>query len=191
MSNPQENRIAKLYEIANSDNTFILPKSVTKEQLLEYIEVMIKDAQPRLKRTDGRQSLRVEDYNIPENYFLVESNSVNFHSSMGTTVTFDEPDETTVELDIGEKGIDITVPNRFRENDIGQQLCLYIFKNGRKTLEELITELSSLDKHMLILLVNKLVVDGYLKRYEEEDGLETLELIETKDLKAIEDKDNE
>lgn len=45
-------------------------------------------------------------------------------------------------------------------------------------MEELITEMPGLDKHMLILLINKLKIDGYLQLWkEEEDNLETFELV--------------
>ena len=86
----------------------------------------------------------------------------------------------TDEQEVATSNTEVSVPNKFREDDLGCQLCLHIFKHGRKTLEELIAELSSYDKNMIVLLVNKLILDKYLQPTTEvEDGKEilTLELI--------------
>lgn len=184
-----EKNLGDLYSIIVADNNaFILPDNVSKDDLKDYIENMIKANQPRLKRTDGRPSFNIDDYKIPQNYFMVDSNTVSFHATRGGIYI---PDDETVLDELGTteqvlKDTEVSVPNRFREDDIGTQICLYIFKYGRKTLEELIKELPSYDKNMIILLINKLLLDNYLQKWKDDD-LETLELVakEKKEKKAL------
>ena len=186
MSNKEdEKNLGELYSLVVSDDkSMLLPAGVTKDSLKNYLEDMVKAMQPRLRRVSGRPSLNVDDYKIPHNYFRIDSNMVSYHASMGAVLPDLGEDEAA---EGGETNTSVTVPNRFREDDVGTQICLYIFKHGRKTMEELITEMPGLDKHMLILLLNKLRLDGYLQIWKEEDDLETLELIpkEKEDVKKL------
>ena len=177
MSNQDEKNLGDFYAlVVSEDKSMLLPSSVTKDDLKNYVEDMVAAMQPRKKRTDGRPSLKVDDYKIPMNYFMVDSNLVSFHSTRGVVYIPEDEDEQ----EVATSNTEVSVPNKFREDDLGCQLCLHIFKHGRKTLEELIAELSSYDKNMIVLLVNKLILDKYLQPTTEvEDGKEilTLELI--------------
>ena len=141
---------------------------------------MIRINQPRHIRVDGRKSHSIDDYKIPVNYFVVDSNTVSYNASQGTIYVDNDVDADTEE---GNTNLVASVPNRFRSDDIGQQIILHIFKHGRKTIDELIAELQGLDKHMLTILVNKLIEDGYLQTWEDKEGkrkkkIQTLELVE-------------
>lgn len=213
MSNKQEEtRLGKLYSTivkAEEDNKqFVMPKMMTKGDLREYVETMIKDRTPRHLRKEGRKSHLIENYMIPMNYFLVESNSVNYNSSTGSVFLDSPPDENaTTDEEIlesvnptisptGKRQIlrntgpmstssTQTIPLYFREHDYGTMIALHIFNHGRKTIDEMVAEITGMEKHLLTILINKMIEDGYLKTYtdvEEKDGekieLQTLELVD-------------
>lgn len=190
----EEKRLSTLYGVIESkpQGEFILPQTVTKKGLRKYIKDMIRINQPRRIRDEGRPSFSIEDYKIPVNYFIVESNTVSYHSAKGAI--FIDPDDFDDYMDAGGSNVKETVPNKFRDDDIGQQVVLHIFKHGRRTIDELIADLQGLDKHMLTILVNKLVDDGYLQKWKGDKGeggkkkLLTLELVPKEINKAIPDK---
>jgi hypothetical protein len=223
-----ESRLASLYEAVNNiDNTkkAVLPQGMTTEQLQEYIQMMIKDAQPRHLRKEGRPSHDISHYKIPMNYFVIESNTVNYNVSAGSifldSSTEDNEEEEEEEEEIiiyrtaadnkhhkGRKRVvkpkkknDSTnfktqVPIYFKEHDYGTMIALHIFKHGRKTIDEIIDEIKGIDKHLKTILINKMITDGYLKTYQEEEEdektgekriLDTLELVE----KEKKEKDEE
>jgi hypothetical protein len=183
----EERRLSKIYETAlkaEESKDFLLPKNMTALDLKKYIEEMIAAAQPRHLRTEGRKSHNLDDYKIPVNYFRVESNTVPYNSSTGM-IYVDGDDQ--VDVTEGQTNFLSVVPNNFKEYDFGAYICIHIFKNGRKTLDELTEEVTGLDNRMTTLLVNKLIEDGFLRRYkEEEEDLETLELIEKEEQKPKE-----
>lgn len=105
-SKANEHRIAKLYGVTEEleltqDNRAMFPTGMTVGDLKIYIEHMIADNQPRYLRVEDRPSIDIKDYNIPFNYFVVESNTVPFISSLGsiyyqnnsTSETADEEEE--------------------------------------------------------------------------------------------------
>jgi hypothetical protein len=199
---------------AEETKTFILPSMMTVPDIKEYIEGMIRDRTPRHLRKEGRKSHYIDNFKIPINYFTVESNSVNYNASTGSVFLDgaggggpeeddddedDEEDEIIINrLDSGKKQILIdkkkplgtksttTIPIYFRNNDYGTMIALYIFNQGRKTIDELVTELTGIEKHLITILINKMIEDGYLKTFVdvEDDGkeIQTLELVD-KDVK--------
>lgn len=191
-SKEEESRLSTLYGVieTKAKKDFILPKTVTANDLKKYIKDMIRINQPRHIRDEGRPSFSIDDYKIPVNYFIVESNTVSYHSTKGAI--FIDPDDFDDYMDAGGSNVKETVPNKFRDDDIGQQVVLHIFKHGRKTIDELLVDLQALDKHMLTILVNKLIDDGYLQVWKgDKDGrkkLLTLELVPKEINKAIPEK---
>lgn len=223
MSNNQhENRLGKLYQtvldLQEKSTSDILPTGMTVHDIKKYIEGMVEDAQPRLIRTEGRPSFDLDDYRIPCNYFVVESNSIPFHSSVGSIfVKPPKPEEIAETLDDSplvyistddeeeeeedqhvfiapttvDTNLQVPVPKQItrpltNDNDYGQIICNYIFNNGRKTTDELLLEIKGIEKHLITLLILKLIDDDYLQRYKDvekdvETGLEkelvTLELV--------------
>lgn len=191
----EEKRLSSLYEtLLNSDSPdskFIIPENMDKDEIKKYVEMMIRDAQPRHLRKEGRPSHNLDDYYIPTNYFIVESNSVNYNASAGSIYIDDlKSEEEDTEAEKGEENTTTfrkTIPRHFREYDYGTIICLYIFKHGRKTIDELVKEVTGIEKHLMTLLVNKLKNDGYLRIFngdyiENEDTgektyIETLELV--------------
>jgi hypothetical protein len=211
----EESRLSKLYEIVvNEDQKFIMPSDTSKKELVEYVQTMIKDRTPRYLRKDGRPSHNLGSYKIPVNYFLVESNSVNYNASTGS-VFLGGPDEEQQQEDEREdeeeeivvlKGdkkqqeIDpaltttnttTTIPRHSREHDYGTMIVLYIFNQGRKTIDEIVKEIRGIDKNLITILVNKMIVDGYLKTWTDVD--ENLETGEKKEIQTLElvEKDEE
>jgi hypothetical protein len=204
----EESRLGKLYSAvvkAEETKAFILPSMMTVPDIKEYIEGMIRDRTPRHLRKEGRKSHSIDNFKIPINYFTVESNSVNYNASTGSVFLDsggpeDEDDEDDDEeiiinkLDSGKKQILIdkkkplgtksttTIPIYFRNNDYGTMIALYIFNQGRKTIDELVTEITGIEKHLITILVNKMIEDGYLKTFVdvEDDGkeIQTLELVD-------------
>jgi hypothetical protein len=208
----EETRIAKLYETViqadEKEEEFVLPTSVTKDRLVSFVEGMIKSSQPRHLRKEGRVSHSLSDYRIPVNYFIVDSNTVPYNSSTGylpsiinNYVDVDNLLETELVEDDQEGFETIKVVQKeeeqfnpvtkalqelkkFREDDLGVQIVLHIFKHGRKTIDELIQELTGLDKYMLTIIVNKLIKDGYLRicmdDLDDKSGekIKTLEVVE-------------
>ena len=134
MSNKEdEKNLGELYSLVVSDDkSMLLPAGVTKDSLKNYLEDMVKAMQPRLRRVSGRPSLNVDDYKIPHNYFRIDSNMVSYHATMGAVLP--DLDEETEAAEGETNNTSVTVPNRFREDDVGTQICLYIFKHGRKTM---------------------------------------------------------
>lgn len=221
-----ESRLGTLYEaVSNIDNNkAVLPKNMTTGELQEYIQMMIKDAQPRHLRKEGRPSHDINHYKIPMNYFVIESNTVNYNASSGSIfldseqVEEEQEEEEEEELVVyktaagdekkdggngrkrvvkhkkkkleedGSTNFKITIPIYFKEHDYGTMIALHIFKHGRKTIDEIIDEIKGIDKHLKTILINKMITDGYLKTYQDEEEdektggekqiLQTLELVE-------------
>jgi hypothetical protein len=199
-----EIRLSKIYQgVQNTDN-IVLPSGMTVPDIKEYVEMMIKDSQPRHLRKEDRPSHELSAYKIPTNYFVVESNTVNFNSTGGSIFLEEEEEENEIveneEEDmvvmqepgkrkqvIRKSSFTSTIPIHFRTNDYGTMICLYIFNHGRKTIDEMIHELIGIEKHLVTILINKMLGDGYLRRYVdkekneetgEEEEIETLELVE-------------
>ncbi len=189
----EEKRIAKLYETAldvKKSDDLKLPKGMTASELRKYVQDMIKINQPRHIRDEGRPSFSIDDYKVPVNYFIVDSNTVSYHSAKGPI--FIDPDDFDDYMNTAGSNVKESVPNKFREDDIGQQVVLHIFKHGRKTVDELIADLKGLDKHMLFLLTKRLVSDGYLQLWKgDKEGrkkIQTLELVPKQINKALSEK---
>ena len=93
MSKEEESRLANLYGAleGRDKKTFLLPKSVSVNDLKKYIKDMIRINQPRKIRDEGRPSFSIDDYKVPVNYFVVDSNTVSFHASRGSI--FIDPDD--------------------------------------------------------------------------------------------------
>jgi hypothetical protein len=159
------------------------------------------------------------------NYFVVESNTVNYNVTAGSiflnSSEEDEEEEEEEELIIYRTGDDkrkrvvkprrakknvdatnfkTTVPIYFREHDYGTMMALHIFKHGRKTIDEMVDEIKGIDKHLKTILINKMISDGYLKTYQDEEEdektgekriIETLELVEKEVEKKKEDDDED
>lgn len=227
--NSHEKRLGKLYEtiedIKSSDKV-VLPKGMNYDRLKKWIEMMVKDAEPRKLRVEGRTTFDFFDYKIPFNFFGVESNTVNFSLSSGPIfnqdfiggdklITKEEiiindddgggggrggavPMTTEIKRSHGKrskKRVSIITqksnytsqiqPN-IRSNDYGVMICAHIFKNGRKTIDEMIQDITGIEKHLMTVLINRLISKGYLKKVLEKDKdeqtgkeieVETLELV--------------
>jgi hypothetical protein len=223
-----ETRLGTLFEAVNNiDNAekVVLPEGMNTGELQEYVQMMIKDAQPRHLRKENRPSHDVNYYKIPMNYFVVESNTVNYNVTAGSiflnSSEEDEEEEEEEELIIYRTGDDkrkrvvkprrakknvdatnfkTTVPIYFREHDYGTMMALHIFKHGRKTIDEMVDEIKGIDKHLKTILINKMISDGYLKTYQDEEEdektgekriIETLELVEKEVEKKKEDDDED
>lgn len=67
---------------------------------------------------------------------------------------------------------------------LAKRICEVIANFGRLTIDELPQEFGALERELVVVTVNKMRVDGYLKDYvetsREEKGLKTLELVEQK-----------
>lgn len=273
-----ETRIAKLFQtvtdLINPDNKnkeIVLPESMTANELKSYVGRLIKEAQPRHLRKEGRTSLKLEDYKMPVNFFIVESNTVPFIAGRGSVYfgpngasTIDEmeeererrereeeEEEVLLEMDNPEitftitggvdgveaeeekkktkqpyirkqtrERVDVIITNedsnmkmnvsnpavnqQLTSRDYGELIINHVFWQGRKTIDELIKELPAIEKHLMTLLVNKLVTDGYLTlkddvdiTYDDETGEEkerkevrTLEIVPIKESKKLEVKED-
>ena len=54
MSNQDEKNLGDFYAlVVSEDKSMLLPSSVTKDDLKNYVEDMVAAMQPRKKRTDG------------------------------------------------------------------------------------------------------------------------------------------
>lgn len=196
----EEKRLGSLYETLlkydEGNQKFLIPDGMDKDEIKKYVDMMIRDAQPRHLRKEGRPSHNLDDYKIPMNYFVVESNSVNYNASAGSIYIDDLKEEEEEEEEQQKEEQKPTsfrksIPRHFREYDYGTMICLYIFKNGRKTIDELVKEIKGIEIHLMTLLINKLKNDGYLRIFngdyiENEDTgektyIETLELVSNKD----------
>jgi hypothetical protein len=224
-----ESRLGKLFSTLETNDTskFVLPQGMEASELKDWIQMMIKDAQPRHLRKEGRKSFDLKDYKIPFNYFVVESNTVNFSLGSGPIVQHTNgPEdgnnneiefiETKEEIIDGKKRISIvqnhpgnqqlfkseqdqsnytsTIHPYLKTNDYGTMICLHIFKNGRKTIDELLRDVKGIEKHLMTMLVNKLIVDGYLQQYqdiEKDENTEEERTINTLELTYIEKDDKQ
>lgn len=277
-----ESRIAKLFSAVhdlvdrsttdNKKSEIVLPEGIGPTELKNYVNKLIKEAQPRHLRKEGRVSMELKDYKMPVNFFVVESNTVPFISGRGSLYfgpegasTIDEQEEEererkereqeeedlliemenpeiTVQITGGVEGVeeefekkqkpsyakqqqtrervDVIITNehtnmkmnvshpgvnqQLTARDYGELIINHIFQQGRKTIDELIKEIPAIEKHLMTLLVNKLVSDGYLTlkndvdiTYDEETGEEkerkevrTLEIVPIKQSKKLEEKEN-
>lgn len=191
----EEKQLGKLYEvIANEDTTGIIPedkakklilsKNVTKEAMADYLTTMANQMMPRQIRDEGRDSTDVEVYAIPTNYYSVSTNMVNFNLNEG----FYKPNINAEEGQATIFGKNVKVYNGYEANDLGTFICLYLFQHGRKTVDEIVKELSSYDETFLNLLLNKLQDDDFIKPYKEKDGLETFEILTKKERDELNQK---
>jgi hypothetical protein len=240
-NNTHEKRLGKLYETIEdikSSNKIaaVMPKGMNYSSLKKWVEMMIKDSQPRKIRVDGRTTFDFFDYRIPFDFFGVEANTVNFSLSSGPIFNQDfignEKVITTQEILIDDNGkeqsgqpVDEEAENisksirkrgggpgggghvrskkrvnivtqksnytsqiqpNIRSNDYGVMICAHIFKNGRKTIDEMIQDITGIEKHLMTVLINRLISQGYLKKVVEKDRnddtgeeteVETLELV--------------
>ena len=177
-----EKRLGKVYEILNSTSSFELPTNITADDLKVYVEQMIEAAQPRHIRVDGRPSVYIKDYKVPEMYIPpVTGNTVNYHHSVGPVYLTLETVEDDGDDEVTKTNLTTNIPNGFVERDFAKYLVHHIFKNGRKTLDELTMEITGMDARLITLIVNGLLKDGYLQKFIEPDGLYTYELVSAKD----------
>ena len=181
-SNRDEKNLANNFAFLKTrDKTkrILKPKGTTDKDIEKYVRDMIKYKQPRFERKSGRK-FDINYYKIPTNYAPIDSNLVNYNSSTGFMLL--------PGMEMNEENITQSM-NIIREDDLAVVLLHHLFNNGRKTIDELVKELSGYDNNMLILLVARLEEDGYLKRVKEKEKgktITTLELVEKE--KELEEK---
>lgn len=175
LSNRDEKNLANNYAFLKTrDKTkrILKPKGTTDKDIEKYVREMIKYKQPRFERKSGRKFFDIKFYKIPTNYAPIDSNLVNYNSSTGFMLL--------PGMEMNQENITESM-NIIREDDLAVLLLHHLFNNGRKTIDELVKELSGYDNNMLILLVARLEEDGYLKRVKEKEKgktITTLELVE-------------
>ena len=70
--------------------------------------------------------------------------------------------------------------NRKEKADIAIDIYHEIMNYGRQTIDEITKSLEGWDSNLLTIVINALIMDDFIMIYREQEGLETLELVEGK-----------
>lgn len=143
---------------ADKEKKIVLPEGVTKESIKQFLEGLKPKEDPEEKRKTNRP----DDMQIAYegNYFL-----------MG---------ENTLQVGTGADG-KLGVTSWGEQRDLGYMIFEEIWTHGRKTITELTDTIQSANKNLLTLVVNQMIKDDMLLNYKEEDGTETLEIVDKRE----------
>lgn len=142
---------------ADREKKIVLPEGVTKKTMKQFLESIKPKEDPEEKRKTGRP----DDMQIAYegNYFLMGENT----------------------LQVGENNGKLGIQSWGQQRDLGYLIFEEIWTHGRKSITELVNTIQSANKHIITLVVNQMIKDDMLLNYVEEDGIETLEIVDKRE----------
>ena len=139
---------------ADKEKKLVMPESLTKESVKQWIENLNQQTEdPEEKRKTNREGKKYEFYG---SYFSMGDNSLQIN-----------PKTMQVDWRSGQ--------------DLGAMIFSEIYNHGRKTIDELAENISSANINLITIVANMMIKDDLLLNYVEEDGTETLELVDMKE----------
>jgi hypothetical protein len=147
----------------------LIPEGTTAQEVTERILDFVRDwseAAKDKRRVSGRDGKK---FLMPQNYLFQTANSKSVEDM--------------------EYELDNNILSETEGRGIGDAMLNHIYVFGRKTIDELVSDLKAIDKNLLIMGVNDLINKCWLKTVNEkdEDGtkITTIELVTAADRKRL------
>jgi hypothetical protein len=147
----------------------LIPEGTTKEEITERILDFVRDwseAAKDKRRVSGRDGKK---FLMPQNYLFQTANSKSVEDM--------------------EYELDNNILSETEGRGIGDAMLNHLYVFGRKTIDELVSDLKAIDKNLLIMGVNDLINKCWLKTVNEKDEggskITTIELVTAADRKRL------
>lgn len=147
----------------------LIPKGESKEEITERVLTYIRDwseAAKDKRRVSGRDGKK---FLLPQNYLFQSANSKSVEDM--------------------EYELDNNILSETEGRGIGDAMLNHLYVFGRKTIDELVSDLKAIDKNLLIMGVNDLINKCWLRTVKEkdEDGskIVTIELVTAAERKRL------
>ena len=148
----------------------LIPEGTTKEEVTERVMDFIKDwaeAAKDKRRVSGRDGKK---FLMPQNYMFQTDNSKSIEDM--------------------EYELDNNILSETEGRGIGDAMLNHLYVFGRKTIDELVSELKAIDKNLLIMGVNDLINKCWLRTVKEKDEdtgkkIITIELVTAAERKRL------
>lgn len=147
----------------------LLPQGTTKEEVTERILDFVRDwseAAKDKRRVSGRDGKK---FLLPQNYLFQSANSKSVEDM--------------------EYELDNNILSETEGRGIGDAMLNHLYVFGRKTIDELVSDLKAIDKNLLIMGVNDLINKCWLRTVKEKDDdgnkITTIELVTAAERKRL------
>ena len=166
----KENDIIARAVMALDRDGALIPEGMNKEEITERVLDYIRDwseATKDKRRVSGRDGKK---FLMPQNYMFQSANSKS--------------------VDDMEYELDNNILSETEGRGIGDAMLNHLYVFGRKTIDELVSELKAIDKNLLIMGVNDLINKcwlGTVKEKDEDTGekITTIELVTAAERKRL------
>jgi hypothetical protein len=148
-------KLAKVMDTQQKGETaMLLPSTLTMDDIARWIPKVTKSMSKKnlAERHDGRSGLEV--WAFPSAYANIEASQ----GGGGGTESL---------MGLGERRI-----------NVAELIYNEIAIHGRQTITEIVGNIGAIEEPMLVLVINAMWIDKFLKPFKEKDGTETLELLE-------------
>jgi hypothetical protein len=136
------------------ESEILLPTTLTMDDIKRWIPKVTKSMSKTnpTERHDGRSGL--ENWAFPSGYANLEASQGGGGGKQSL-------------MDLGERKINIAglIHNEIRVH-------------GRETITEIVSNIGAIEEPLLVLVINAMLLDKFLKPFKEKDGTDTLELLE-------------
>ena len=166
----KENDIMARAVMAIDRKGALIPTGSTKEQVTERVLDYIKNWTEALKdkrRVSGRNNKK---FLMPQNYMFQSSNSKSIEDM--------------------EYELDNNILSETEGRGIGDAILNHLYVFGRKTIDELVSDLKAIDKDLLTMGVNDMINKCWLRTVKEKDEdtgnkITTIELVTAAERKRL------